>query len=240
VKPVTITLHELALSGDIRPSPYCWRAKYALEHKGLEYNISASSFSGIAGIAGGGQKTVPVLEITDTADPRVVGDSWEIANFLEETYPDKPSLFGGEQGRSFAFFFQNWSLLTLHLPLMKAILLDIVDRVLPEEKEQFRQVREQRVGMTLEEIASGTVEQRVGAVRAALEPARAVLRTQPFLSGAAPRYADYILAGQLHWPREASPLRILESDDPVMSWFERMLELYPRIVSEGTRTWDGP
>lgn len=237
---MTITLHELALSGDIRPSPYCWRTKYALEHKGLEYNISASSFSGIADIAGGGQKMVPVLEITNTGNDQVVCDSWEIANYLEETYPDKPSLFGGEQGRSYAFFVQNWSLLTLHLPLMRAILLDIVDRVPNEEKEQFRKVREQRIGMTLEEIASGPVEERVAAVRAVLEPVRAVLRAQPFLSGAAPLYADYILAGQLHWPREASPLRILESDDPVMSWFERMLELYPRIVSEGTRTWDGP
>lgn len=237
---MTITLHELALSGDIRPSPYCWRAKYALEHKGLEYNIAASSFAGIADIAGGGQKTVPVLEVSGSEASSVVGDSWDIANYLEETYPNKPSLFGGEQGRAFAFFIQNWSLCNLHPPLMKAILLDIVERVPSDEKKRFREVREKRIGMTLEQIASGTVEERIGAVRAALEPVRAVLREQSFLSGAAPLYADYILAGQLHWPREASPLCILENNDPVMTWFERMLGLYERIGAEGTKTWDGP
>jgi glutathione S-transferase len=237
---VIITLHELAFSGDIRPSPYCWRAKYALEHKGLEYRTVASSFAGITSIAGGGQKTVPVLEIADGEESKVVGDSWDIANFLDEAYPDKPSLFGGEQGRSHALFVQNWSFCNLHPPLMKAILLDIVERVLPEERGQFRQVREQRLGVTLEEIASGPIEDRIEAVRKAFEPVRAVLRTQPFLSGAAPLYADYIVAGQLHWPREASPLRILEANDPVMVWFERILGLYGRIGSEGTRTWDGP
>ena len=237
---MTLKLYELKLGGGIHPSPYCWRAKYALEHKGLDYEVSGSSFGGIPKILDGGQKTVPVLEISGSDGDKIVSDSWAIANYLEETYPDAPSLFGSEEGRSFAHFIQGWSLSALHPPLMKAILLDIVERVQPDEQQRFREVRENRLGMTLEEIAAGPVEERIAAVQKAFEPVREVLRHQPFLSGSAPRYADYIIAGQLHWAREASPKRILEADDPVLTWFERMLGLYARLGELGTKTWDGP
>ena len=237
---MTIVLHDLALSGDLRPSAYCWRVRYALEHKGLEYRVVPTSFSGVPGIAGGGQKTVPVMEISDAGGNRVVGDSWDIADDLEKTYPDKPSLFGNAQGRSYAFFVQNWILHNLLRPLLKTIILDIYERALPEDKENFRKMREQRLGMTLEKVATGSIEERVEAVRAALEPVRAVLRIQPFLCGVAPLHADYIMAGQLHWPREVTTARILEADDPVALWFTRMLALYDRISSESTCTWDGP
>ncbi len=237
---MTIVLHELALAGDLRPSAYCWRVRYALAHKGLDYSVVPTSFGRIPTIAGGGQKTVPVMEISEAGKRRVVGDSWDIANDLEKTYPDRPSLFGDDQGRSYAYFIQNWCLHTLHKLMMKAIILDIYDRIHPEEQESFRNIREQRLGMTLEEIAAGPIDARLDAVRAALEPVRAVLQTQAFLCGDAPRHADYILAGQLHWPREVSPKRILEADDPIVPWFERMLALYDRIGAESTRTWDGP
>ena len=31
-----ITLYDLVFDKDLRPSPFCWRAKLALKHKGLE------------------------------------------------------------------------------------------------------------------------------------------------------------------------------------------------------------
>jgi len=237
---MTIVLHELALSGDVRPSPYCWRVRYALAHKGLDYDVSTTSFAGIPKLADGKQKTVPVVEHKSNGQSRVVGDSWDISLDLEKNFPDTPSLFGDAQGRSYAFFIQNWSLAMLHKPLMKAIILDISDRVLPDEQENFRSVREKRLGVTLEQIAASPLEERIAAVRQALEPARAVLREQPSLCGEAPMHADYILAGQLHWPRNVTSARILESDDPIVPWFERMLSLYDRIAAESTKTWDGP
>lgn len=237
---MTILLHDLELDGGIRPSPYCWRARYALEHKGLEYKTAPTSFAGIRNIAGGGHKTVPVMEIPENGQSTVVGDSWDIALHLEKARSDKPSLFGGEQGRSYALFVQNWLLHNVHKPMMKAIILDIFERVRPDEKDNFRTVRERRLGTTLEDIAAAPLEERIDAVRAALEPVRAVLRTQPFLCGQAPLHADYILAGQLLWARAVTPARMLDADDPIVPWFERMLALYPRIAQESTRTWDGP
>jgi len=52
------------------------------------------------------------------------------------------------------------------------------------------------------------------------------LREQKFLSGAEPAYPDYILAGSFMWPRTISSLELLEADDPVHAWRERMLDLF--------------
>ena len=69
-------------------------------------------------------------------------------------------------------------------------------------------------------------EQGVAAFRAVLEPARRVLKEQPFLSGEQPAYPDYALAGAFLWARVATPLTLLEADDPVHAWRERMLDLF--------------
>ena len=66
----------------------------------------------------------------------------------------------------------------------------------------------------------------VGHFRAALEPARRVLKDQKFLSGDAPAYPDYILLGSFLWPRTISPLELLEKDDAVYAWRERMLDQF--------------
>ena len=40
---------------------------------------------------------------------KVISDSWEIAKYLEKTYPDEPSLFGGEGGESGCVFVNAYS-----------------------------------------------------------------------------------------------------------------------------------
>ena len=69
-------------------------------------------------------------------------------------------------------------------------------------------------------------EKGVAAFRAVLEPARRVLQEQKFLAGEQPAYPDYALAGAFLWARIASPLELLEQDDPVHAWRERMLDLF--------------
>ena len=42
----------------------------------------------------------------------------------------------------------------------------------------------------------------------------------------APAYPDYILFGSLMWPRTISTLELLDKDDVVYAWRERMLDLF--------------
>ena len=76
----------------------------ALAHKGLSAETIPWCFTEKSAIAPHGSEKVPVLLDGDTA----VVDSWAIANYLEDEYPDRPSLFGGEGGRAMARMLNWW------------------------------------------------------------------------------------------------------------------------------------
>src|SRR6185436_6817693 len=87
--PMSRKLYDLAGADPARRfSPYCWRTKLALAHKGLGVETVPWRFTEKDVIAFSGSKLVPVLVDGDCT----VYDSWTIANYLEDTYPDAPSL----------------------------------------------------------------------------------------------------------------------------------------------------
>ncbi len=91
---MAIKLFELVEGNACRPSPYCWRSRMALAHKGLETEFIPVGFTEKDTLAFSGQSLVPVLVDGETA----ITDSWHIACYLDEAYPDRPSLFGGDIG----------------------------------------------------------------------------------------------------------------------------------------------
>jgi len=52
------------------------------------------------------------------------------------------------------------------------------------------------------------------------------LKTQAFLGGAAPNYADYIVFGGFQWARVVSPFKLLAENDPVYAWREKLLDAF--------------
>jgi glutathione S-transferase len=69
---------------------------------------------------------------------------------------------------------------------------------------------------------------------------RATLRAQPFVCGATPGYADYIMMSPLQWARIVYPEPVLEADDTIGAWFERMLDLHQGFArAEPVRTARG-
>lgn len=211
----------------LRFSPYCWRIRFALAHKGLPVEALPWRFSEKDRLPAG-QSKVPVILDGD----RVVGDSWAIAAYLEEAYSDDPSLFGGAAGQAHARFINAWADTVLMPALAPLVIRDILDCLDPRDRDYFRASRERRFGRSLEAVQEGR-EERVVLTRAALAPLRTVLAAQPWLGGAAPDYADYIVAGTLQWPRCVSRFAVLEPDDPVAAWFARVLDLHEGL---GRRT----
>jgi glutathione S-transferase len=217
-----IKLYDLAAAEDDRRfSPNCWRSKMALKHKGLEFETVPWRFTDKAAIAFSGQGLVPVL----VDGGRTVHNSWNIALYLEEAYPQRPGLFEGAQSRALTEFFQQWVIRAIHGATLKVIVLDLFARLHEKDKAYFRESREKRFGMTLEQYA-GDPKAALAAFRGALEPVRPVLVQHPFVSGKGPGYADYLLFGPFQWARAMSPTRLLEPDDPVFAWRERMLDLW--------------
>jgi glutathione S-transferase len=218
---MSIVLYDLAgADPDLRFSPYCWRTRFALAHKGLPVETIPWRFTETEAIGFSGQARVPVIRDAD----RVVFDSWSIAEYLEDTHPT-PALFGGAIGRAHACFINAWADSLLVGGIARFIVRDLLDTIDPKDRTYFRTSREARFGMTLEQVQAGR-EDRLAAFRDSLMPVRLVLRRQDWLGGPAPSYADHIVAGTLMWPRCSSRFQLLAEDDPVAAWFGRVLDLY--------------
>ena len=235
---MTMTVYELAGAGEIRHSPYCWRTLLALKHKGFdEFERVPVYFRDRSPIAFTGQGRIPVLVDGD----RWINDSWEIACYLEDTYPDRPSLFGGDMGRAEAQFINSWvtglqgwahvnpsdsdTEIAAPTPGLFGILIwDVFENLHPADQKWWREDREKQMGR-LEDYREGGKERAI-AFRPRLEPLRATLAHQPFICGATPAYADYIVFGEFMWARLISELDLLEKDDPIFVWRERLLDLF--------------
>mgnify|MGYP003678977905 FL=1 len=216
-----IQLFELAGRDDRRFSPYCWRTRMALEHKGLAYETVPARFTDKDLIAFSGQERVPVIRDGET----VVSDSWAIAEYLEQTYPDAPSLFGGATGHGLAKFLNVWADRTLHLALIKLVIADIQDHLDPVDREYFIESRSARFGKLPAEVQIRS-EEDIKAFRGAVSTLRAAIEGQDFLSGDAAAYGDYIVFGAFAWARAISDYPLLKADDPVYAWRERMLDMF--------------
>ncbi|MDO9417585.1 glutathione S-transferase family protein [Pararhizobium sp.] len=218
------TLYALSGADKNRPfSPHVWKTMLSLKHKGLDFALSPVGFTEIPVIENGATKIVPLLRDGD----RLVADSFAIALYLEEAYPETPSLFDGEGGKAMARFVEGWSQTTLHPALVKIAIMDIHDRLDPVDQAYFRQNREPRFGKSLEAVAEMGIAE-LATFSAKLEPMRLMLKSQPFLGGQGPLFADYIVFGALQWARIVSPTKILIDGDPVTDWFERCLDLHGR------------
>ena len=218
---MTVTLYELVGADDRRFSPYCWRTRMALKHKGLDVEYVPVKFTDKDKIAFSGQERVPVL----VDDGVTVYDSWTIACHLEDSHSDTPTLFGGAIGRGEARFLNIWADRVLQPAVIGIVVKDIFDHVHPDDRAYFRQSREGRFGRALEDLAAGRDAKRE-ALGNVLAPVRALLEEQPFICGDAPAYGDYILFGTFQWVRGVSDDALIGADDPVHAWRGRMLALY--------------
>ncbi|MDE3810915.1 glutathione S-transferase family protein [Sinorhizobium meliloti] len=219
---MTRKLYALSGTDTSRPfSPHVWKTKLSLAHKGLTFDIAPVGFTEIPRLEQGATKIVPLLRDGE----KLVSDSFDIALYLEEAYPDRPPLFSGEGGKAMARFVEGWSQTTLHPAIGRIAIMDIHDSLDPIDRTYFRASREERFGRPLEAVAEagrGDLE----TFSAKLEPIRHMLKFQPFLGGDRPLFADYIVFGALQWARIVSPHRLLAADDVVTDWFERCLDLH--------------
>ncbi len=219
---MSLKLFELVGTDEERPfSPFCWRTRMALAHKGLDAASIPWRFTEKATIAPHGSEKVPVLLHGEAA----VVDSWAIANYLEDSFPDRPSLFGGEGGRAVGRMINWWGDITVVGGMFPLIVADIPGHLAQVDADYFRTSREARFGKPLEDVVAGR-DKSVTGFRKSLDPMRLTLKTQPYLGGDQPNYADYIVFGGFQWARVVSPFKLLEANDPVYAWREKLLDAF--------------
>jgi glutathione S-transferase len=226
-----IVLYDLAGADPaLRFSPRCWRTRFALAHKGLATDTIAWRFRDAALLPQPNQGRVPVIADGD----HVVCDSWAIAEYLEEKYPAHPSLFGGPGGRAHARFINEWVEFVLLPGMLPLIVFDLFRAVDPGDQAYFRQNREARLGMKLEEAQSNR-QQRLPAFHSSLAPLRTTLMNQLWLGGAEPSYADHIVAAAFMWPSRVSGFALMPSDRPIANWWQRIQVHYKGLAASAAR-----
>lgn len=228
----SLILYELGGLNGRHYSQFSWRTRMALAHKGLDWQSAKVRVSDKAAIAFSGQDKVPILKDGET----VVSDSWKIAEYLEDAYPERASLFGGATGRALTRFVNNTvdrQLIPKFVPMTMRDVTEIVDDA---DAAHLRAGMEKIFKKTLEELAAKR-EEGIVEFRRMLDPFRATLRAQPFLCGATPAYADYILFSLFQWARIVSAFDPLEAADAIAVWRERMLDLFGGFA-RAERAWE--
>ncbi|MBH68832.1 MAG: beta-aryl ether-cleaving protein [Rhodospirillaceae bacterium] len=209
-----------------RFSPFGWRVRMALAHVGLEQkaDVELVTFSQKHKLDFSGQNLVPVIKDRD----QVIFDSWRIASYIDATYGTENSLFGGTDGKSTSRFIASWVDSQIHPLIAQCVVRDILDVIDPADREYFRASREKRFGMPLEQIVENRDDTKANLKRT-LYPLRKALEVAPFIGGTLATFSDYAVFGALMWARVTSSFELLESDDPICTWRERMLDLFDSL-----------
>jgi glutathione S-transferase len=223
-----IRLYELVLANGRSASPYVWRIRYALAHKGLPCEAVPVGFTEIPKVFGGRFKTVPIIEQGDA----VLTESWDIAEHLDKTFPGSPPLFSSPAELAMVRLTDAWFTSEILRRMFGVYVLDVHNAARPEDRDYFRRSREQRLkGATLEEFTADRAT-RLPALRDALTPLRAYLARYPFLGGSTPNYADYVVLGAFLWVAAVSTLPMLAHDDTLRAWIDRGLDLYDGLARD--------
>ena len=219
----TITLYDLVLESGCTISPFVWRTKYALKHKGFDIDLVPGGFTGIKELTNGFSDRLPVI----VDDGRWIRDSWEIAEYLDETYPDRPMLFAGESHKILTKFIDAWAWRTLISPWFRCYIQDYHDLSFPRDHEYVRTSRETLFlgGQKLEDVQAGR-EERLPGVVPLLEPLRALLKDTPWLGGESPNYTDYCVLAVFLWTASVAKIPPLHEDEPLRDYLDRGFDLY--------------
>ena len=215
-----ITLYDLQLRDGQTISPFVWATKYAIAHKGFEIDIVPGGFTGITERTGGRTERLPAI----VDDGRWVLDSWLIAHYLDETYPDRPTLIGSRQAEVAAKFIETWLWSTVLREWMPNIVRDYRDMVMDVDWDYVTRTRTPP-GKTLEEMQAGR-EERLPLIPPKLELLRTTLRETPWLGGDSPNYTDFRALAVFLFMAAVATTPVLTDDDPLRDWIERGYDLY--------------
>ena len=226
---MSIILYDLcAKDPGVRFSPFCWAAKFALLHKGLDFEAAPLGFTEKENYPDSEYGRLPQLKDGDT----LIKDSGEICTYLDDAYPGKPLLASKAEAASLEFY-RAW-LGNALFPGLAPLMFGRVHAVIRDgDQEYFRQAREKAFGKTLEELAASVEAPKK--VESALEVLAAPLTKFSFLGGDQPNLVDYVVASPLVWKCCITDQILYDTPEAVEAWFERILDLFDGAARHAPR-----
>lgn len=219
---MSIKLYELC-SADPKHvfSPHCWKTRLSLAHKGLDFDSVPKTFVEVSSIEEGDGRRVPVIRDGE----KVIEESYEIAKYLDEAYPDTPKLLADDGSKDLADFIIAWATTQLHPEVAKLCVYDIYNALAEEDQAFFRKTREKLFGMTLEQFDEKFAKTPDALVKN-FAPLEMLLGKKKFLGGDEPTFADYVAFAPLQWLRTTTSNDVMPKDSKVAEWFDRLLDMY--------------
>lgn len=205
-----------------RFSPHCWKSHLALNHKGIHFDsqpVQYHQYSEKLNFTD--YSLLPVLKDGE----KVITDSWDIACYLEEHYPGEP-LFNNESEKQAAKSMNQYCDTTLAKLIRPLVLMDIFQLIADEDKAYFRESREKKLDMTLEQFSANASESLIQ-LKKELSNIEKTLERQPFLGGEAPRYTDICLLSMFMWVACVNDTPFLKDNNHLKKWYQCMLKKYP-------------
>ncbi|KAI1820682.1 hypothetical protein F4861DRAFT_49057 [Xylaria intraflava] len=203
-----ILFYDIASAPPVRPyAPNTWKVRYALNFKRANFvtqwvdmaDVTSTRKSlGVDAVDsfpnGEPYYTLPVIK--DTSTNTFLGDSFGIAVYLNRKYQDGPPLFRQPIGLYAAFNARIDSIFTTH-----RLLFTDGQPLNPETAERTKAELCRRTGKTWDELTVRGEERRkeLSAYQVALGEAAKYFSFShgPFIGGAEPDYADFIVGGWL-------------------------------------------
>ena len=218
---MTLTMYERIGHDGRRPSPFSWRIRYALAHKGVEPEFRHVRFADVETIrALSGQHFVPIV----TDGDRVIHDSWNIACHLEDRFPEAPSLFPGG-GRAVVRLVNHWADNTLGTAIRRLIAADFIQCLDAGDRAYYRSTREAVFGCTLEEYCADR-PRWLADFAAVTAPLERTLTEQPYIAGAMAGYADYIVFSMFQYARLGCPDEFLAECSALRRWRDGLVQAF--------------
>lgn len=216
---MTIEFYELAAENtDIKFSPFVWRTRMALLHKGVDFKSIAWQFKDRDTKE---HKTVPAIY----DNGKMVSDSWEIAKYLDAQYPDKPMLMKDAEAQAHAQLVSNICNAMIFGTAVSMAIYPVSQIIDDESAAYFIETREGKFGKKLVDINNDDKDAAKAALAKGLSVFETTLATSDYLGGDAPTYADYTLFGVLKWI-DVVAYRPVDESTNVGKWFDRISAMY--------------
>lgn len=143
--------------------------------------------------------TLPAID----HDGKTIMDSFAIAEYLEQKYPDKPSLFP-HNSKPFARVLLEYVKASFHLPTFPLILPKIVDNLDPRGAEYFKRTRTELYGPVSHDIQNDTkrTDEMWANAAKGIKALAAMLQDNPegpFFLGKERSYVDIVFFSRLHF-----------------------------------------
>jgi glutathione S-transferase len=219
---MSLVMYERVGHEDRRPSPFSWRIRYALAHKGVPVEFRHVRFADVETIrALSGQHFVPIV----TDGDQVIHDSWNIACHLEDRLPEGPSLFAGSGGRGLARLVNHWADNTLGTAIRRLIAADFILCLDAGDRDYYRRSREAAFGCTLEEYCADRLRW-LAEFETVIAPLERTLSEQPYFTGAAAGYADYVVFSMFQYARLGCPDEFVRDGTALRRWRDGLAQMF--------------